>query len=118
MFYLPARELVLLNDAIRARYKEANDRYKDLIQPVFIAHSAMDRTAKITELEKLAANHDSKSVTFFQIDASQEVSHSSLLLNHDVAVEKDGKPMVLEKKNPAFTEMMKSMTGFIAVWLH
>ena len=116
MFFLPVQQLILLNDVIRSRYKDATQRYADLLQPVFIAHSAADATAQIEEIDKVAANHRdaAKEVTFFRIPASFGVQHASLVFDHDITVMKAGELLVLEKRNPLFEAMVAALKKFIS----
>lgn len=87
------------------------DKYSDITQPVFAAHSEADIAAGIGEIELLLKNHsDSKEKTeLFRIDKSLNVAHPSIVLAEDIKVG----DKVLEKRNPVFNQMMDCVEVFV-----
>jgi alpha-beta hydrolase superfamily lysophospholipase len=91
-------------------YKD-KDKYIDITQPVFAAHSEADIAAGIAEIELLIKNHPytGEKTEFFRIDKSLNVAHPSIVLEKDI--EADGE--ILEKSNPVFNEMMDCVEDFV-----
>ncbi len=86
------------------------DKYSDITQPIFAAHSESDIAAGIGEIELLIKNHPYAVETeFFRIDKSLNVAHPSVVLEEDIIV--DNK--VLEKRNPVFNQMMDCTEAFV-----
>jgi esterase/lipase len=78
-------------------------KHRDLSQPLFIAHSEDDTTARIKGVEDLYAKSSPDRREFFRIGKYFHVPHASTVLEEDVKA-KNGSP--LEPKNPFFEEMM------------
>lgn len=91
-------------------YRE-RDKYSDITQPVFAAHSEADIAAGMREIELLIKNHPNsgEKTELYRIDKSLNVAHPSIVLEEDIKV--DGE--VLEKRNPVFNEMMDCVEAFV-----
>ncbi len=105
-----AGQLADLIKQIEDLYRD-KDKYSNITQPVFVAHSEADIAAGIKEVELLINNHpDLKEKTdFFRIDKSLNVAHPSIVLADDITVDNE----VLEKKNPVFDRMMDCVEAFV-----
>ncbi len=105
-----AGQLADLIKQIEDLYKE-RDKYSDIIQPVFAAHSEADIAAGIKEIELLIKNHPNsvEKTKLFRIEKSLNVAHPSIVLEEDIEV--DGE--VLEKRNPVFDQMMDCAEAFV-----
>lgn len=105
-----ASQLSRLIKDIDKRY-DNKERYSDIYQPVFIAHSEADPTADIGDLEKIKRNHPNPElVDFFRIEESIKLRHASVVLKDDI-LDSEGK--IVEPRNPKFPEMMTAMDLFI-----
>jgi esterase/lipase len=82
---------------------------KGLSQPLFIAHSEDDTTAKIEGVEGLYEKSQPDRREFFRIAKDFHVPHASIVLEEDVRA-KNGSP--LEPSNPFFNEMMDRACEF------
>ena len=76
---------------------------------VFAAHSESDTTANITGIEDLQKRSDPSRFTFLRLDRTQGVSHASLVLKESIVCGDE----VLEEKNPAFDDMMSTISAFV-----
>ena len=105
-----AGQLADLIKQIEDFYK-GRDKYSDITQSVFAAHSEADIAAGIKEIELLLKNHPSlgENTELFRIDKSLNVAHPSIVLEEDITV--DNK--VLEKRNPVFSQMMDCVEKFV-----
>jgi esterase/lipase len=105
-----AGQLADLIKQIENLYK-GRDKYKDITQPIFAAHSEADIAAGIEEIELLLKNHPNfgETTELFRIDKSLNVAHPSIVLEEDIKV--DNK--VLEKRNPVFSQMMDCVEAFV-----
>ncbi len=90
---------------------KGRDKYSDITQPVFAAHSEADIAAGIGEIELLLKNHPSsgEKTELFRIDKSLNVAHPSVVLEEDIVVKGD----ILEKRNPVFNEMIDCIKAFV-----
>jgi pimeloyl-ACP methyl ester carboxylesterase len=91
-----------------------NDRLwknRALSQPVFAAHSIHDETVRIEGVLELLREHVDKGVAFI---VSQKVSHSSLVLEHDIELDDVPGAADFEKprSNPMFGWMMENAVQF------
>lgn len=90
---------------------KGRDKYSDITQPVFAAHSEADIAAGIGEIELLIKNHPNcgEKTELFRIDKSLNVAHPSVVLEEDIIVKGD----ILEKRNPVFNEMIDCIEAFV-----
>ncbi len=87
------------------------DKYSDITQPIFAAHSESDIAAGIGEIELLIKNHPYAGETeIFRIEKSLNVAHPSVVLEEDIRVDNE----VLEKRNPVFDQMMACTEAFVS----
>ncbi|MBW4663232.1 MAG: alpha/beta hydrolase [Chroococcus sp. CMT-3BRIN-NPC107] len=95
---------------------KGRDKYSDIIQPVFAAHSEADIAAGIGEIELLLKNHPhcEEKTEFFRIEKSLNVAHPSIVLEEDIKVGEE----ILEKRNPVFNEMMNCVEAFVTKHLN
>ena len=91
-------------------YKD-RDKYSDITQPVFAAHSEADIAAGIEEIELLIKNHPytGEKTELFRIEKSLNVAHPSIVLEKDIKVDNE----ILQKRNPVFNEMMDCVETFV-----
>jgi esterase/lipase len=98
-----------LSQIIQENWKLCKDR--TISQPVFAAHSMHDTTVKIQGILDFLKNHVEMGIAFI---IAQQVSHSSLVLEHDIELDdvpydsEDGKPIA----NPRFQWMMDDAIRF------
>ena len=86
---------------------------KPFSKRVFAAHSESDSTANIAGIDDLQKVSDSEKFKFFRIPKEKGVSHASLVLKDSIyAPGKSVGDEPLEKANPQFDEMMKSISDF------
>ena len=87
------------------------NKYSDITQPVFAAHSEADIAAGIEEIELLIKNHPctGEKTELFRIEKSLNVAHPSIVLEKDIEADNE----VLEKRNPVFNEMMDCVEAFV-----
>jgi esterase/lipase len=119
--YEGAAALSRLIGYIERRYP-IEQKYADVTQPLFVAHSESDTVTDIGEVELLVAHHENakrSGVFFYRIPEMLGVRHASVVLEEDVRTPHGpaGVSIVLEAKNPVFEEMMRSVEDFIARWL-
>lgn len=86
------------------------DRYSELKQPVFAAHSEMDTTAGIGEIERLIHNHSQTNdlTKLFRIQKKFNIPHASVVLEQPISAQ----GVTLEVANPLFKEMMSHLDEF------
>ncbi len=113
--YEGAAALSRLIGYIEDRYPE-QQKYADLTQPVFVAHSEADTVTDIGELQRLVAHHPGggDKAVFYKIPKEAAVRHASVVLEDDVRTLHGpaGEPQVLEPKNPVFDDMMRHVLVF------
>lgn len=111
MFKNGASQLAELIKQIEDHYA-GQTKYGDIDVPVFIAHSHADTTAGIGEMQKLKRSLPSS--TESRIFELNDVSHASVVLEDDITAPDDqGRPQILEKRNPKFNEMMTDVKDFV-----
>ena len=98
-----------LSQIIQENWKLCKDRI--ISQPVFAAHSMHDKTVKIKGLLDFLKNHVEIGIAFL---IAQQVSHSSLVLEHDIKLEDlPGAPEIDKPTaNPKFLWMMDNVIRF------
>jgi esterase/lipase len=76
-------------------------------QPLFAVHSEVDRTAEITDVEKLVAR--SPQAAMFRIDRQFNVPHASVVLKNPVLSKNNS---AVESANPVFDPMLAALHEF------
>jgi hypothetical protein len=115
MFYNGAAQLASLIGKIGDRYPKREDKYRDLMPPVFAAHSEGDQRAMIGEVQLLVNQHRPPSYArLYRIPASERVPHASVVLSADIAVTQRGQRVALEQRNPLFDDMMRDLKNFVS----
>lgn len=115
MSYDGARQLKSLIEQIQNRYPKGVNKYKNLRQPVFAAHSEADKTAKLEEIDLLINNHNGNNAKkkFYRIKKCENVDHASVVLATDIRAGNDVNKKVLEYRNPLFEDMMLQIEEFV-----
>jgi pimeloyl-ACP methyl ester carboxylesterase len=106
---LPKFAGIELSQIINENWRLCKDRV--ISQPVFAAHSLHDTTVEIKGVLDFLQNHVKKGIAFI---VSQQVSHSSLVLENDITLDDiPGAPEIEKPKaNPGFRWMMDDAIRF------
>ncbi|MEM6596805.1 MAG: alpha/beta hydrolase [Cyanobacteria bacterium P01_C01_bin.69] len=107
LFFEGASQLAEIIQEINQHYSDNPPKFGDISQPVFVAHSTADKSAKYKGVTPLISNQPNKAVKLFSLE---DVPHASVVLKQ--AIISDEKHEEYTPANPRYAEMSQNMLAF------
>ncbi|MGD1863830.1 MAG: alpha/beta hydrolase [Phormidesmis sp.] len=112
-FFEGVSQLAEIIQEINEHYSGKTAKFGDLSQPVFVAHSKTDDSAKYRGVMHIVNHHPNKAVALFSLE---DVPHASVVLKR--AIIADEKHEEYAPANPRYADMSQKMLAFARRYLN
>ncbi len=111
-FFEGVSQLAEIIQEINEHYSDKTPKFKDLFQPVFVAHSKADDSARYKGTTPVVYNHPNPAAELFSLE---DVPHASVVLKEAIISDRNHEEYA--PANPHYAEMSKRMLTFAQRYL-